>query len=107
MHGVSLHYYSISAKSQSIRLVKQEAPASLGGGGRHFLLFVFRTATAVAVTATAFIAAGTASAALMIFPDTPNCKNQDYTYDQNYNNISHIKPFLKKALIFSQENRLS
>ena len=34
-HGVSLHCYSISAKSQSIRLVKQEAPASLGGGGRH------------------------------------------------------------------------
>ncbi len=34
-HGVSLHYYSISAKSQSVRLVKQEAPASLGGGVRH------------------------------------------------------------------------
>ena len=34
-HGVSLHYYSISAKLQSVRLVKQEAPASLGGGGRH------------------------------------------------------------------------
>lgn len=34
-HGVSLHYYSISAKSQSVRLVKQEAPTSLGGGGRH------------------------------------------------------------------------
>lgn len=68
---------------------------------------MFRTATAVAVTATAFIAAGTASTALVIFPDTPNCQNQDYAYDQNYNYICHIKPFLKKALIFSQENKLS
>ena len=39
-HGVSLHYYSISAKLQSVRLVKQEAPASLGGGGRHEILHV-------------------------------------------------------------------
>ena len=39
-HGVSLHYYSISAKSQSVRLVKQEAPTSLGGGGRHGEKFI-------------------------------------------------------------------
>ena len=37
-HGGSLHYYSISAKSQSIRLVKQEAPAYLGGGGCHSII---------------------------------------------------------------------
>ncbi|MEE5994461.1 MAG: hypothetical protein V3G42_14720 [Oscillospiraceae bacterium] len=36
-NGVSLYYYSIFAKLQSVSVVKQEATASLGGGGRHIV----------------------------------------------------------------------